>query len=116
MSKGSRVIFFNVPTQGHINPTLPVVAELARRGVEVIYYLTESYRERIEATGATFRAYDQVRDDYFDVRKLDGSNPPRSAELLMETSQQILLELLDIVRKEQPSVILHDSMCPWGWL
>jgi MGT family glycosyltransferase len=117
MSKptGTKVIVFNVPSQGHINPTFPVVAELVRRGAEVIYYLTESYRERIEATGATFRAYDQVRDDYFDVRNLDGSNPPGAAKALMETSQAMLLELLDIVRKEQPSVIMYDSMCPWGW-
>jgi MGT family glycosyltransferase len=33
----------------------------------------------------------------------------------METSKEILPDLLDIMRREQPSVIMHDSMCPWGW-
>src|SRR5687768_6655507 len=107
-STASKVIVFNVPTQGHVNPTLPVVAQLVRRGVEVIYYLSESYRARIEATGATFRAYDQVRDDYFDVRKLDGSNPPLTAKNLIKTSQEILPDLFAMVRKEQPSVIMYD--------
>ena len=46
------------------------VAELVRRGTEVIYYLTEGQRARIEATGATFKPYDTIHDDYFDVHKL----------------------------------------------
>ena len=40
----AKVIVFNVPASGHVNPSLPVVAELVRRGENVIYYLTEAYR------------------------------------------------------------------------
>lgn len=43
----SKILVFNVPTRGHINPTLPVVAELVRRGNEVVYYLTEGQRRWI---------------------------------------------------------------------
>src|SRR5690348_3556505 len=99
-----KILVFNVPTQGHINPTLPVVAELVRRGAKVIYYLTESQRQRIEATGATFRAYETIPDDYFDSRGLNGSNPPLSAHTLMESTQAILPSLLDIVQHEKPDV------------
>jgi MGT family glycosyltransferase len=111
----SKILFFNVPTQGHINPSLPVVTELVRRGTEVIYYLTEGQRQRIEATGAAFRPYDMIHDDYFDIHKLNGSNPPLTARTMVETTQEILPNLLDIVRREKPDVIMHDAMCPWGW-
>lgn len=110
----SKAIFFNVPAQGHVNATLPVTAELVRRGENVIYCLTENYRSKIEATGATFRAYDQIRDDYFESRGLDGSNPLLTARTLIATSQQILPDLVEMARAENPDYILHDSMCPWG--
>jgi MGT family glycosyltransferase len=110
----SKAIFFNVPAQGHVNATLPVTAELVRRGENVIYSLTENYRSKIEATGATFRAYDQIRDDYFESRGLDGSNPLLTARTLIATSQQILPDLVEMARAENPDYILHDSMCPWG--
>ena len=73
-----KVIFFNVPTSGHVNPSLPLTRELVRRGVHVIYYLTEGYRQKIEGTGAEFRLYPTPVDDHlFDG--LDGSNPPETA-------------------------------------
>ncbi len=111
-----KILIFNVPTQGHINPTLPITAELAQRGVQVIYYLTEGHRKRIEATGAEFRPYPMLQDDYFESKGLDGSNPPRTARTLIETSRDLLPTLIGVVQKEQPAVIVHDAMCPWGWL
>lgn len=112
----TKILFFNVPTSGHIYATYPVVKELVRRGNEVVYVLTEAYRKPIEATGATFKPYAQIRDDYFESHGLDGSNPVRTSAVLIETCRQILPELLDMTRAEAPDLIIHDSMCPWGWL
>ncbi len=110
----AKVIVFNVPASGHVNPSLPVVAELVRRGENVIYYLTEGYRAKVEATGATFRAYDQLDDDYFGA--LDGSNPFMTVRQLAETSLDILPDLVALLRAEQPDYIIFDAMCPWGRL
>jgi MGT family glycosyltransferase len=117
-SKGltMKALFFGIPASGHLNPSLPLVAELVRRGVKVVYLNTERYRTVIEATGATFKPYALVRDDYFDARGLDGSNPPLAAATMIATCQEFLPELLDTVRAEQPDVLLYDSMCPWGAL
>ncbi|MBZ0293693.1 MAG: glycosyl transferase family 1, partial [Anaerolineae bacterium] len=112
----AKALFFNVPTTGHVNPSLPVVAELVQRGEQVIYYLTEQYRARIEATGATFRAYAEIGDDYFEQRGLDGSNPLLTARILAGTAQAVLPDLLEIIKQEQPDYIIYDSMCPWGGL
>lgn len=111
-----RILVFNVPSQGHINPTLPLVRELVQRGAEVTYYLTPAYRQAIEATGATFCAYEAIPDDYFESHGLDGSNPPKTALTLIKTAQAILPDLLQITRDLQPDIILYDSMCPWGWM
>jgi MGT family glycosyltransferase len=53
----SDVLFLASPSHGHVNPTLGLVDELVRRGERVTYFASEPFRERVEATGATFRAY-----------------------------------------------------------
>ena len=53
----SHVLFLSVPSHGHVNPTLGLVAELVRRGERVTYFASEPFRDRIEKAGATFRAY-----------------------------------------------------------
>ncbi len=113
MSKG---IFFNIPASGHVYPSLAMTAELVRRGEEVIYYSTAKNRGVIEATGAAYRAYSTLDDTFNDTPRLNGTNRELAAEVLMEFSQEMLPELLEVVRAESPDYILHDSMCTWGTL
>jgi UDP:flavonoid glycosyltransferase YjiC (YdhE family) len=54
------IVFFSQPYYGHTHPTLPVVTELVRRGVRVIYYSLEDFQATIEQTGAEFRSYDKA--------------------------------------------------------
>src|ERR1700749_4669658 len=53
----SNILFLASPSHGHVNPTLGLVAELVRRGERVPSSASEPFRERAEATGATFKAY-----------------------------------------------------------
>ncbi len=110
-----KALFFNVPGHGHVNPSLPLVAELARRDHHITYFITEGYRARVEAAGAVFQPYATLHDDYFDARGLSGSVPLRAACQLITTAQDILPELLEFARAEQPDYILFDGMCPWGY-
>ncbi|MEO8397717.1 MAG: macrolide family glycosyltransferase [Chloroflexota bacterium] len=112
----SKALFFSIPASGHVNPSLPLTAELVRRGEQIISYNTEAYRAKIEATGATFRAYTQIDDTFLERHNLDGSNPPKAARVLIQLSREMLPDLIAIVRAEQPDYILYDSMCPWGAL
>jgi MGT family glycosyltransferase len=43
----------NYPAHGHVNPTLPVMAELVRRGHRVSYVVAEQFADAVRATGAT---------------------------------------------------------------
>lgn len=110
-----KAVFFNLPAHGHINPSLPLVAELVKRGHKIHYFCTEAYRERIEATGASVQIYEKIQDDYFDGLALDGSAPHKTAQALLNTTQEILPDLLAYSREIQADYILYDCMCPWGY-
>lgn len=116
VAKKPKALFFNVPAHGHVNPSLPLVAELVRRGHQITYFLTAGFRAQIEAAGATLQPYTSVRDDYFAGPGLDGSRPQRAAQQLITTAGEILPELLAAAERMQPDYILYDGMCPWGYL
>jgi MGT family glycosyltransferase len=109
----SSFLFFNVPSTGHVDPTLPVVAELIARGHKVDYFLTEAYRERVESTIAAYHAYKGIGPDYFDEvsRRF---NPAQLATQLVETAISLHGTLREAIERIRPDVVVYDSMCPWG--
>lgn len=103
--------FLNLPAHGHINPTLPVVAELVRRGERVLYYATEPFRAAIEQTGATFRDYGAGYA--FDPTQALGG-PFGLMARSIESAELMLPALLADAERDQPDFLLLDSMCVWG--
>ncbi len=112
-----KALFFNIPAHGHINPSLPLVAELSRRGHALTYFATETYRAHIERAGASFRPYPtQVLDDaYFTRQGLHGGVPQRVACHLVQLTEELLPTLLPLAQATQPDYILFDGLCPWGY-
>jgi len=113
----TKAVFFNIPAHGHVNPTLPLVQELARRGETVIYYGIEDYRKQIEAAGARCRTYESLSPSVrFDFGRDDRSSPSLSklARVMIEFCETSLPFLLDATRHDAPDYILHDFTCVWG--
>jgi UDP:flavonoid glycosyltransferase YjiC (YdhE family) len=54
------IAFLNIPAAGHLNATLPVVAELVRRGYRVTYATGPAFAGAVEAAGAEFVELDWV--------------------------------------------------------
>ena len=106
----ANVLFFNLPYYGHMNPTLPLVAELVQRGEQVIDYSWETFRPAIEQAGASFRGIDAFMTE----RTVVDENLMRFAATLIRTTQALLPALLPEVRADPPDYILHDSLCIWG--
>ncbi|RAO37217.1 Macrolide glycosyltransferase [Micromonospora saelicesensis] len=105
----SAVAFLNIAMHGHINPTLPVVGELVRRGHSVTYHTTPAYAEQIAATGARVLLY--PGDDI----PLSGPPTPVTVmEQLARTAVRVLPAVLSDLRGTRPDLIVHDSLCPWG--
>ena len=115
----AKYVFLNMPARGHVNPTLAVVQELVRRGQEVSYYLTEEFRDVVQATGAVFQPYES---------KLKGvpTMPPSFSSVggaptgsvgpmfLLEDMRYVPPQVIDRIRAEQPDVIVYDFMCFWA--
>lgn len=104
-------MFLSLPLHGHINPSLPLVRELVRRGDEIIYYSADRFAEEITRAGARYRPY---RDAFLaDLSQL----PAQTNELfwlLMRTAARVLEAELDAFRAERPDYVISDSVAPWG--
>lgn len=111
----ARVLFINTGSEGHINPTLQVVEELISRGEEVVYFSIESFRERIEKTGATVRTID---DQKFINAFLSGGRNylPERINGLLHTADVIIPNVLEQIEGEHFDYIIHDSMFGCGRL
>ncbi|HDR6298926.1 glycosyl transferase family 1 [Bacillus cereus] len=109
----ARVLFINTGSEGHINPTLQVVEELVSRGEEVIYFSIESFRERIEKTGATVRTIDEQK---FIKAFLSGGRNYLLERIngLLHTADVIIPNVLEQIEGEHFDYIIHDSMFGCG--
>lgn len=107
-------IFFGLPLHGHVNPTLPLVRELVRRGERVIYYATGEFEAQIAETGASFRAY---RNAFLPELGSIARRMDELAWLFMRTTSEVLEHELAAFAAERPDYILTDSVAPWGqWI
>ncbi|HEY6286206.1 MAG TPA: macrolide family glycosyltransferase, partial [Ktedonobacteraceae bacterium] len=107
----SKVLFFNIPAHGHTYPTLPLVAELVRRGEQVVYYSSPAFRQPIEQVGAMFR--NSVTPFLNDETQIE-ENMVKVAYMLLQGAESALAVLLQQVREDTPDYIIHDGLCPWG--
>ncbi|HWB85712.1 MAG TPA: macrolide family glycosyltransferase [Bryobacteraceae bacterium] len=107
----AKVCILGHPAPGHVNPTLPVTAELVRRGERVTYFVTEPFREKVEATGAGFRCYGP--HELFE-RNLARGGMLGGMAGLMETAESILPELIAQLKAERPDYLLTEAHALWG--
>jgi MGT family glycosyltransferase len=111
----SKILFFNIPAYGHVNPTLPVVTELVRRGHHVVYYNSDTFEPAIKATGAEFRSYPNAGISEADLAKRV-NNLVTVSVLMLEVSIRLLPFLLDEIEREKPDLVIFDSITLWGML
>ena len=109
----AKLVFFGVPAHGHVNPTLPVVAELARRGHQILYCNAPSFDQVISRSGAALVAYPDSSASEADFAQRAINLAGVSVYLLQETLR-LLPFTLDLLRREQPDVVLFDSLALWG--
>lgn len=105
----SVIAFLNIAMHGRVNPTLPVVAELVRRGHTVTYHTSPAFRAEIEEAGAAVHLYpggDQpLPDPPLPITLVDG---------LVRTAIRLVPAVLTDLRRVQPDLIVHDNACVWG--
>ena len=105
----STVSFLNIGMHGYINPTLPIVAELVRRGHSVTYHTFPAFAAQIEAAGAKVLLYPGG-----DMPVPDPPIPLALLEELVRTTLGLLPDVLSDLRGIRPDLIVHGAACPWG--
>ncbi|UOB81958.1 glycosyl transferase (plasmid) [Bacillus sp. ZJS3] len=113
----AKVLMFNFPGEGHINPTIALVEELIKREEEVIYYCVEKYRSKIENTGALFRSYENFILQIDMVKRM--SRQMDSQELLLhmvKSMDKIIEVILEEVKEEEYDYVIYDNNFAVGWI
>lgn len=109
------LVIAGMPAAGHVNPTLPVVAELTRRGVDVTYAADAEFADRITGAGARFVPYpvDVLTSRDIAAATASGSSVAVVARILRATTA-LAPFLVDLLRAGPPAALLHDSNALWG--
>lgn len=114
----SEVLFLNIPSHGHINPTLGLVEELIKAGEKVTYFSTDNYRDKIESTGAIFKTYGEQSDFFTPHNKVPGKSILEDLlnrmEEVLYTCEDVINYILKEISGTQFDYIIYGSMFPFG--
>lgn len=115
------VVYLNVAAAGHVNPSMPVVAELVRRGHKVTYFTEDIHEEMIKSSGAIWRPWrvegqtrTGLRADLDEAGKKKYLSEGESSGMIMACQlydgSLVLPGLLEDLKalEPQPSIIIHD--------
>ena len=112
----SKILFVNGNLYGHMNPTLPVAAELVRRGEDVWYFCSHVFEEKIRAAGAGFIDYGGDLESFLAGYKSTGNHPFYSLlEYIIRYDEAVLPVLLPKIRDMHFDCIICDSILGAGY-
>jgi MGT family glycosyltransferase len=110
-----RIVYLTPPAHGHLNPALPVMRELARRGMGVTGFNTEEFRAQIEHAGATFRPYPATDLSAAAMSAvLEHGNLANATRLILRASEQLAPFLIEELARDRPDLVVFDSIALWG--
>ncbi len=103
-----------LPAAGHVNPTLPVVSELVRRGHRVTYATSKKYAKAVESAGAAFFASGKDLADRFPGRVIppDGGTSSSMAGMFGGLMSGLLERILEGTRQEFPALLARLAADP----
>jgi hypothetical protein len=120
----SKILVFNVPAHGHVNPTLPVVRELVSRGEQVVYYLTDEFEPQIRRTGAAFRCIYGLQNRFGSPPGMNFGGPADPSRMrhimgaffprILAGGLRLVPQLVDQARAEDADYVVYDFICSWG--
>lgn len=111
----AKFVFITIPLHSHVNPLLPVAQDLVARGEEVTFYLTASFKQAVEATGARFREYDSEIEQINKAAAASGK-PVGVPMYMLDESLHVIPQILESVKAEQPDCLVYETMCLSGRL
>lgn len=111
----AKVLYINGNVHGHINPTLPLVSELIRRGEEVQYFTTSAFQQKVEAAGARFRDYGPRLYRFLQSFRPTGDHPFYTLmEYILRMDAVTVSIVLEQTAGEGYDYVIHDAMLGGG--
>ena len=111
---------------GHVNPTLPLAAELTAHGHEVVYFLPEAFAAVARANGATLRAIPPLLEfptdssrSPFNLRQMAELTTEQQAAMterigrMQERMRAMLPELQGRIAAEAADCVIYDAYGFW---
>ncbi|MEM8857126.1 MAG: macrolide family glycosyltransferase [Chloroflexota bacterium] len=111
----AKIAYIGLPAHGHTNPTLPIVKELVQRNHEVLYYNAESFRNKVEPTGVTYRPLPEPLPTEREISEAM-SDFIQASLMLSKMSRPLAHFLIDDLAREKPDLVLYDSAAMWGYI
>ncbi|PSM56692.1 glycosyl transferase [Clostridium diolis] len=114
----SKVLFLNIPSHGHINPTLGLVDGLVKQGEEVIYFSSDEFKEKVENAGAVFKSYGEKSNFFVPKNKIPSNSIINDLlnriDEVLNTSEDIIQYILKQIEGIKFDYIVYGSMFPFG--
>lgn len=107
----AKCLIFNIPAYGHVNPTIPLAKELISRGIEVIYYNTESFRDIYDKNDIPFRSYPGFNPTTTGPKKIDNMT---LLKLYSKFADPLVQFTIKEIEKEKPDFIIKDNLAFWA--
>ncbi|MGP4016612.1 macrolide family glycosyltransferase [Saccharopolyspora sp. 5N708] len=106
------ITFVSIPGYGHVNPTLPLVQELVRRGHRISYATSEKFRDAVESTGAKLLPMPGEMPN-----RPPGLDPAEMAKVLegfVTTAREGVAVLEQQLAGDRPDALCYDAMTMAG--
>jgi MGT family glycosyltransferase len=111
----AKIAIVGTPAFGHVIPILGPIAELVRRGHEVVVYNSIEFEKLITSTGASFVAFSSTLAKDFSRELKEGSHQS-AYPFLLEAVPPLTEFLLDALRSERPHLVVYDAVAIWGYI
>lgn len=112
-----KIMFVNFPASGHVNPQLNMCRELAKKEVQLIYYTFDDYFPKFKGIdNIQLKPYPREFKDYYYQLAEDKRLHEFIAFIYVfyTLTEKILPFFMEEVEREQPDLILCDSLAIWG--
>ncbi len=103
----AHVLMVTVGAHGHVNPHLPVLAELVERGHRVTVAVPASFAEIAASSGATPLVYESGLPDETRGEKWP-TDPIEGMSVFVEDAVTVLPQLEAALTDDRPDVVLYD--------